>query len=36
LWFLGLVIGIEMIFQGISWLMIGMAAKRAGETAAAA
>jgi uncharacterized membrane protein HdeD (DUF308 family) len=38
LWFLGLVVGIEMIFQGVAWLMVGIAAKNAkgGGTLAAA
>jgi uncharacterized membrane protein HdeD (DUF308 family) len=36
LWFLGLAVGIEMIFMGWSWLAIGMAAKQAREMAPAA
>jgi uncharacterized membrane protein HdeD (DUF308 family) len=34
LWFLGLAVGIEMIFAGWSWLALGMAAKAAREQAA--
>lgn len=34
LWFLGLAVGIEMIFLGFSWTALGMAAKAAREQAA--
>jgi uncharacterized membrane protein HdeD (DUF308 family) len=34
LWFLGLAVGIEMIFLGFSWLSIGMAARAVREQAA--
>lgn len=36
LWFLGLAVGIEMIFQGFAWLSIGFAAKRLKQTGVAA
>ena len=36
LWFLGLAVGIEMIFAGWSWLALGMASKQAREMSAAA
>ncbi len=35
LWFLGLAVGIEMIFQGFAWLSLGFAAKRLRQVEAA-
>jgi uncharacterized membrane protein HdeD (DUF308 family) len=35
LWFVGLAVGIEMIFQGWAWLAIGMAAKSVPDATAA-
>ena len=36
LWFLGLAVGIEMIFMGWGWLAVGLAAKKVGEGTPAA
>lgn len=36
LWFIGFAVGISLIFRGLSWLMLGMMARRAGGLVAKA
>ena len=35
LWLIGLVVGLELLFNGISWIMLSLAIRRANEEAAA-